>query len=165
MGLAQAQSKGGGKGGGSRGGSDMGGGMPRQVRQTRIDAIGEKLKLSKEQKEQISTIFDAGQQKASPINEQIANGRKTITTAILSGKNSGPEWDGLMKAFTAVLAQEAALEADSYQKMFATLDDKQKPKAAPVFAELISGMYAGRNWRAMGGGMGGPGGMGGGMGR
>ena len=166
-GLATAQGK---KGGGGGGMSDMG--MPRMQRQSRMDMIAEKLKLNKDQKEEISKIFDAAQEKATPLNDQIRNGRGKVTEMLISGKNSGPDWDGLMKAFTNVLAQQETVETEAYQKMYATLDEKQKTKAAPVFEELMAGMFDGRDWkrapagagnRGMGEGMGS--GMGEGMGR
>jgi Spy/CpxP family protein refolding chaperone len=146
-GLASAQGKKGGNGGGM---SDMG--MPRAQRQSRLDMIGDKLKLTKEQKDDISKIFDNAQEKAAPLNEQVRNGRSKVTEMLISGKNSGEDWDNLMKAFTAVLAQQEGIEAEAYQKMYAALDDKQKPKAAPVFEELMAGMFAGRDWKRAPGG-------------
>ncbi len=158
VGLASAQGK---KGGGSGGG--MGADMPmRMQRQSRIDMIADKLKLTKEQKDDIAKIFDAAQEKATPLNEQVRNGRSKVTEMLIAGKNSGEEWDSLMKAFTGVLAQQEEVEVEAYQKMYAALDDKQKPKAGPVFEELMAGMFAGRDWKRAPGGAGG---MGGGMGR
>ena len=141
-GLVSAQGKKGG-GGGGMGGMDM----PRMPRQSRLDMIADKLKLSKEQKEEAGKIFDNAQEKATPLNEQIRNGRGRVTEMLLSGKNSGPDWDNLMKAFTAVLAQEEAVETEAFQKVYASLDEKQKAKAAPVFEDLIAGMFAGRDWK------------------
>lgn len=142
-GLVSAQGRKGGGGGGGMGGMDM----PRMARQSRLDMIADKLKLSKEQKEEAGKIFDNAQEKATPLNEQIRNGRGRVTEMLLSGKNSGPDWDNLMKAFTAVLAQEEAIETEAYQKVYASLDEKQKAKAAPVFEDLIVGMFAGRDWK------------------
>lgn len=161
-GLASAQRGGGGGGSKGGGGGDMG--MPRAQRQSRLDMMAEKLKLSKEQRDEISKIFDNAQEKAAPLNEQVRNGRSKVTEVLVSGKNSGEEWDSLMKAFTAVLAQQEAVETEAYQKMYASLDDKQKPKAAGVFEELMAGMFAGRDWKRTPVGAGGRGGMGEGMG-
>jgi Spy/CpxP family protein refolding chaperone len=160
IGVASAQGK---KGGGSSGG--MGDApMARAPRQSRIDMIADRLKLTKEQKDDISKIFDNAQEKATPLNEQVRNGRSKVTEMLIAGKNSGEDWDSLMKAFTGVLAQQESVEAEAYQKMFAALDDKQKPKAGPVFEELMAGMFAGRDWKRAPGAAGGMGGMGGGMG-
>lgn len=152
VGLSSAQSKRGGGGGQGMGG-DMG--MMRPQRQSRLDLISEKLKLSSDQKEAVGKIFDNAQEKTTPLNEQIRNGRSKITSMIMSGTTSGDEWDNVNKAFTAVLAQEETIEAEAYQKLYAALDEKQKPKAAPVFEELMNGMFAGRDWRRGSGGMGG----------
>ncbi len=171
-GLGSAQGKKGGGGGGGMGG-DMT--MPR-ARQGRMDMIADKLKLTKEQRDEIGKIFDNAQEKAAPLNEQVRNGRSKVTEMLISGKNTGEDWDNLMKAFTAVLAQQETLEVEAYQKMYATLDEKQKPKAGPVFEELMAGMFAGRDWKRGPGGGGGRGmgegmssgmgdGMGGGSGR
>lgn len=120
---------------------------PRMPRQSRIDIFADKLKLTKDQKDEATKIFDSAQEKATPLNDQVRNGRSKVTEMLISGKNSGPDWDSLMKAFTAVLAQREAVETEAYQKLYAALDDKQKPKAAPVFEELMSGMFAGRDWK------------------
>jgi Spy/CpxP family protein refolding chaperone len=160
VGMAAAQ----GKKGGSRGGGGEGG-MPPMQRQTRLDMIADKLKLNKDQKEEVTKIFDADQEKANPLNELVRNGRGKITEMIIAGKDSGSDWDNLMKAFTGVLAQQQALETDAFQKVFASLEDKQKKNAPVVFEELMAGMFETGNWRRppMGarGGMGFP--MGGGM--
>lgn len=149
---AQGGRKGG--GGGDRGG-DMGGGMMMAPRQSRLDLIADKLKLNKDQKDEVSRIFDNAQEKATPLGEQIRNGRNRVTEMLMAGKNSGADWDGLMKAFTAVLAQQEAIEAEAYQKMYATLDEKQKTKAAGVFEDTMAGMFDGRDWKRAPGGMGG----------
>jgi Spy/CpxP family protein refolding chaperone len=160
VGLASAQGK---KGGGGGGGNGMGD-MPRMPRQSRLEMIADKLKLTKDQKDEVTKIFDAAQEKAAPLNEQVRNGRSKVTEMLISGKNGGADWDSLMKAFTAVLAQQEAVETDAYQKMYATLDEKQKPKAAPVFEELMAGMFAGRDWKRAPAGAGGPRSVGEGMG-
>jgi Spy/CpxP family protein refolding chaperone len=168
--MASAQ----GKKGGSRGGGGGEGGMPPMQRQTRLDMIADKLKLNKDQKEEVAKIFDADQEKANPLNELIRNGRGKITEMLIAGKNSGADWDNLMKAFTGVLAQQQALETDAFQKLYASLEDKQKKNAPVVFEELMAGMFEAGNWRRppMGArsgmgfpqGPGGPGGMGDGEG-
>lgn len=147
-GLASAQRGGGGGGGrGGGGGGDMGMMMPRQQRQTRLDVISDKLKLNKEQKEEATKIFDAAQESATPLNEQIRNGRNRITQAIIQGANSGAEFEKLSAAYAAVLSQMAGIEADAYGKVCALLKPNQQSKAPQVFADQMSGMFMGRNWR------------------
>ncbi|SPE42862.1 conserved exported hypothetical protein [Candidatus Sulfopaludibacter sp. SbA3] len=150
-GLASAQ-RGGGGGGGSKGGGTSGGDMGmRPQRQSPIDTIAEKLKLTKEQKDELGKIVSEAREKSASFTEQIHNGRSNMTQMLIAGKNSGDDWDNLMKAFTGVLAQQEAVETEAYQKLYATLDDKQKPKAGPVFEELMAGLFAGRGAGRMGG--------------
>ena len=146
-GLASAQRGGG--GGRNRGGDDMGSSMPRMQRQSRFDVIADKLKLNKEQKEQASTFFDAAQEAANPLNEQILNGRNQMTAAIVQGQNSGENYDKLVAAYTSVLSQMATIEATAYGKLYAILKSNQQSKAPQVFAEQMAGMFAGRDWKRM----------------
>jgi Spy/CpxP family protein refolding chaperone len=141
--MASAQGK---KGGSRGGGGDMGG-MPPMMRQTRLDMIADKLKLNKDQKDEAAKMFDADQEKANPLNELIRNGRGKMTEMIITGKDSGADWDNLMKAYTGVLAQQEALETDAFQKLCASLEDKQKKNAPVVFEELMAGMFEAGNWR------------------
>jgi hypothetical protein len=65
-GIASAQGKRGGAGG-NKGDDDMGM-MTRMPRMSRFDTIADKLRLSKEQKEQAGAFFDAAQEAAAPLN-------------------------------------------------------------------------------------------------
>jgi hypothetical protein len=154
-GLASAQ---GGMGGGSKGGDmgggggmgggmggdtgGMGGGMPRAARQTRADMVAEKLHLNKDQKDQATKIFAAAQEAATPISEQIRQGRNAITGALIEGK-TGEDLNKMMAQFTDLLAQKTAVEAKAYGKLYAILDAKQQAKAGLVFAEQMDGMFDG----------------------
>ncbi|HXS93472.1 MAG TPA: hypothetical protein VN736_02640 [Candidatus Limnocylindrales bacterium] len=137
-GLASAQRGG---GGGSRNGGGMGGEMPRVQRASKLDTIADKLGLSKEQREEFQQIVSASAEKAGPLNEQLNNGRQQLTGVMATGRDSGEDFEKLKSAYIGVLSLEAGLEADTYQKLYAILKDKQKTKAAPVFAELMSGLY------------------------
>ena len=144
-GLAPAQK-------GSKGGKGMSDNMemPRaQQRLGRFDVIADKLKLSKEQKEQATNIFNAAQEAATPLVEQIATGRNRITGAIVQNQNSGPEFDKLIAAYTGVMAQMTDIEATAYGKLYAILKPNQQSKAPQVFAEQMSGLFAGRDWKRM----------------
>ncbi|HEV2445546.1 MAG TPA: Spy/CpxP family protein refolding chaperone [Candidatus Sulfopaludibacter sp.] len=146
-GLASAQRNGGG-GSRNRGGDEMDAGMSRQ-RQSRFDVIADKLKLNKDQKEEASKIFDAAQEAANPLNEQILNGRNQMTAAIVQGQNSGDNYQKLMAAYTSVLSQMATVEATAYGKLYTILKPNQQSKASQVFAEQMAGMFAGRDWKRM----------------
>jgi hypothetical protein len=142
--LAAAQGK---KGGSKNNVDDLAMVRPQQVR--RFDAIADRLRLNKEQREQATAFFDAAQEAAAPLNEEIANGRTQITTAFIQGQNSGEGFDKLMAAYTAVLGQMAGVEATAYGKLYAILKPNQQSKAAQVFAEQMTGMFAGRDWKRM----------------
>ncbi len=139
-GLAAAQSKGGSKGGGM--GNDMGG-MPtsRPQQQTKADQIAEKLKLNKEQKEQIPGILTAAFESAGTLSQQILNGRRMIADAVVNGKDSGDDYNKLMAAYTSVLAQMDNVEATTYSKIYALLKPNQQKLAEPVFTEVMAGMF------------------------
>ena len=142
LGLAQ---KGGGKGG-SKAGDDSSGFNMRPTRQSRFDVISEKLKLSKEQKEEAAKIFDAAQETVGQTRQQIVQGRDVITNAILAGKG-GETLDKMMEQYTALLAQMTRIEAEAYGKLYATLKPNQQSKAPAVFEEQMAGMFMGRDWK------------------
>jgi hypothetical protein len=144
-GLASAQ-KGGGKGG-SKGMDDMSS-MPRMQTQSRFEQIAEKLKLSKEQKEQAQNILNGAQESAGPLSQQINQGRQMIVGAMVNGKDSGDDYNKLVGQYTAVLAQMDSLDATVYGKIYTLLKPNQQKNADQVFADLISGYYM----RAGGGG-------------
>jgi Spy/CpxP family protein refolding chaperone len=157
IGLASAQTKGGGAGGGDMGGmggdSNMAGGTPRVQHQSRLDIVADKLHLNKDQKEKATAIFSSAQEEATPINEQIRLGRNAITSALIDGK-TGDDINKMMAQYTDLMAQKAAVEAKAYAKLYAILDAKQQAKAAPVFAEQMDGMFDGGG-RGRGGNRGG----------
>ena len=139
-GLVAAQRGGGGGGmGGGRGG-DMGMGMQRQ-QQTKADLIAEKLKLNKEQKDQVGDILRAAAESAGQLGQAIVNGRQLITQAMVNGKDSGDDYDKLLAAFTDVLAKMDGVEATAYGKIYALLKPNQQKNAEQVFDEVMAGMF------------------------
>lgn len=144
-GIASAQGKRGGPSG-NKGDDDMGV-MTRMPRASRFDTIVDKLRLNKEQKEQAGAFFDAAQEAAAPLNEQIANGRNQIASAMIQGQNNGEGFTKLMDAYTAVLAQMVSVEATAYGKLYAILKSNQQSKAPAVFAEQFSGLFASRDYK------------------
>ena len=129
---------GGGAGGmGGMGGGGMPGGMPRK--QTKADMLLDKLKLSKEQKEDVVTILNAANEKAAPIREQLAKGRAMMANMITS---KAPEADlkKLMGDYTTVAAMMTNIEAEAFGKIYAILKPNQQAKAPQAF-ELMAGMF------------------------
>jgi Spy/CpxP family protein refolding chaperone len=141
-------------GGGGRGG-DMEMGMPRPQQPSKADQIAEKLKLNKEQKAQVADILKAAAESAGTLNRQINNGRQMIAQAMVSGKDSGDDYNRLLGAFTAVLAQMDGVEATAYGKIYALLKPNQQKNAELVFSEVMAGMFAGPGGGGAGAGGGG----------
>ena len=155
--LASAQRGGGGGGGmGGEGGGGrdmggeggMGGGAPRMQRQSKADMIADKLKLNKDQKEQMQTIFQAAMEEAKPVAEQITKGREVIAGALIGGK-SDDEIKKMLDQYAGLAAQMTAVETKAFGKIYALLKPNQQSKAPAAF-ELMAGMFGGQ----MGGGRG-----------
>jgi Spy/CpxP family protein refolding chaperone len=137
----------GGMGGGGRGGrgSQMGGeegmgGMPRAKRQSKTDQIADKLKLNKEQKEQMLTIFSAAREKATPVRDQMEKQRAEIAGAMINGK-TGDELQKLLADYSATAAQMTGVEAEAYGKIYATLKPNQQKNAGQAF-DLMAGLFS-----------------------
>jgi hypothetical protein len=144
VGFAQEGMGGGGMGGGrQRGGGMEGmseGGMVRTQRQSRTDQIAEKLKLNKEQKEQMLAIFSAAREKATPISAQLFKQRAEIATAMING-TTGDDLQKLLADYSATAAQLTGVEAEAFGKIYATLKPNQQKNAGPAF-ELIAGVFS-----------------------
>jgi Spy/CpxP family protein refolding chaperone len=138
MGGGGGGARGGGPGG--EGGVGVGGGMPRVQRQSRLDTIADKLKLNKEQKQQVQTIFQAAMEEARPVAEQIAKAREAIGGAMIDGKSDDA---GKMLTQYAILAgQMTSIETKAFGKVYALLKPNQQSKAPAAF-ELMAGMFGG----------------------
>ena len=146
--LASAQRGGGGGGGGGddTGGTGggggmggMGGGIPRVQRQSKAEMLADRLKLNKDQKEEVQTLFNATLKEAAPLREQILKGREVITGAILAGR-SQDDLKKLFDTYAIVSAQMIGIETKAFTKLCATLKPNQQSKAASAF-ELMAGMF------------------------
>jgi Spy/CpxP family protein refolding chaperone len=147
-GLVAAQRGG---GGGGRGG-DMGMGMPRAQSQTKENQIAEKLKLTKEQRDQVDDILKTAAESAGTLSQQIVNGRQMIAQAMVTGKDSGDDYNKLLAAFTGVLGKMDGVEATAYGKIYALLKPNQQKNAEQVFDEVMAGMFTRSGGGAGGGG-------------
>lgn len=135
-GLVSAQ---GGKKGGSKGMEDSS--MPMRQPQSKLDQIADKLKLNKEQKEQALNIMNAAAETAGPLNQKINNGRQLIVGAMVNGKDSGDDYDKLIGAYTAALAEMDNAEASAYGKIYVLLKPNQQKSGEQVFTELFAGVF------------------------
>jgi Spy/CpxP family protein refolding chaperone len=151
--LASAQRGGGGGRGGGMGG-DMGAvgmGMP-MPRQTKADQVADKLKLSKEQKEELGQILSAGAEQAAPLRGQLGNARVQLAGVLIEGKGEA-DLKKAQDAVADVSAQIASVETKAFAKIYAMLKPNQQPKAPQAF-ELMAGMFSQGGGRGPGGGMG-----------
>jgi LTXXQ motif family protein len=166
--LASAQRGGmGGMGGDEMGGGSMGGngrdrggnlGEPggmsasaRAQRQSREEQLADKLKLNKEQKEQLGTILSAAREKAGPIREALVKRRLAVAQAIGSNQ-SDEQMKKVLADYAAVAAQMDGVEAEAFGKIYAMLKPNQQSKAEQGF-ELLAGMFESAG-RGQGAGMG-----------
>jgi Spy/CpxP family protein refolding chaperone len=138
-GLVAAQRGGGGMGG-SRGGNP-GFGMGRSQSQNKLDQIAEKLKLNKEQKDQVADILKAAAESAAPVNLKINECRRGIANDLVTGTDSGDEYTNLLAAYTTAVAQMDGIEAAAYGKIYALLKPNQQKNAEQVFDEAMAGMF------------------------
>ncbi|MDE3168351.1 MAG: hypothetical protein KGN36_21295 [Acidobacteriota bacterium] len=144
-GLALAQGGRSGGGGGEEGmsgdrmGGGMQGGMRGAQRQTRAQLFASKLKMNGDQKEELQKIFTEEAQKARPISDTLSRGRQAIGTALLQ-KKTEEEIQPLVAQYTAVCAQMASIEAETFTRAYALLKPNQQKNAAQAF-ELLGGIY------------------------
>ena len=133
---------GGGTGSGGMYGEGMGSGGARVQRQSKLDMIADKLKLNKDQKEQVQTIFQAAMEEARPVSEQIMKGREVIAGAMVSGK-SDDEIKKMLDEYAGLAAQMTAVETKAFGKVYTLLKPNQQSKAPAAF-ELMAGMFGGQ---------------------
>ena len=126
-----------GMGGGMSGGMGGGGGMSRVVRPSKLELFAEKLKLSKEQKDELIKILSAGREEATPLRQPIEQER-IIITEFLNGKADVLKKS--LESYAALMAQMAGVEAKAFAKVLATLKPNQQSKSAQAF-ELLAGTF------------------------
>ena len=146
---AQGGRGGGGDEGGMRGGAGSGGGSAQARRLTKEEMLLDKLKLTKEQREEAARILSTAMEKAAPGRDLLNKGRIAIANAI-TGKASEADLNKLLGEYTTVNTKMTGIEAEAFSKLYALLKPNQQSKAPQVF-DLMAGMFAGGG---PGGGMG-----------
>ena len=147
--LVSAQGKKGGGGGGG-GMSGMGSSMPIQ-RASKLEEFADRLKLSKEQKEEVQTMLSAAMEQSAPLREQMDKGRVTIAGALIEGKGSD-DVKKMLDDYTSLAAQMTALETATFTKVIGALKPNQLGKAASAFELLAMVMEHPAGGRPGGGG-------------
>lgn len=150
----------GGGGGGMRGGGDMGANMSATPRRSnKLEQISDKLKLTKDQKEEFSKILSATAERAGSVRLELDKARADLAGALIDGKPAD-DVAKLTAAIGAASAKMTKIEADAFGKIYATLKPNQTAKAGQAF-EILATLFTGPA-RGPGGGAGR---MGGGTGR
>jgi Spy/CpxP family protein refolding chaperone len=137
--LASAQGMGGGGGGkGGKGGgmNSMGGGMPSQ-RPTKLQEFADKLKLTKEQRDDLLGMVRAAVEQSAPLRDQLNQGRVAIAGAMIEGK-SADDLKKLTDDYTSLAAQMTTIEAATFGKIYGTLKPNQQAKAGQAFELLVA---------------------------
>jgi Spy/CpxP family protein refolding chaperone len=106
---------------------------------TKMDAISKQLKLTRDQKKQIQSIFDEAHKGAAPLRKQILEGRAKIADAILEGK-SQPEIDEIVSSEGALMGQMAATEMRAFADLYKTLKPDQQQKAGQILP-MMAGIF------------------------
>jgi len=138
--MASAQGK---KGGGNNTNS-MGDFRP-APRQTKFELFADKLKLSKEQKDEALTILNAAMEESVPMRQELEKSRVAIASALIDGK-SADEVKKTMDDYTSAAAQMTGVEAKAFSKLYASLKPNQQPKAGQSFdllAQVLDGPASG----------------------
>jgi Spy/CpxP family protein refolding chaperone len=117
---------------------------------TRREMLVDRLKLSKEQKDEADKIFAAATDKTAGVRDELTKGRIAIANAI-TGNASEAEVNTLLADYTKTSAKLTGIEAEAFSKLYALLKPNQQTKSPHAF-ELMAGMFFG------GPGGGGPGG-------
>ncbi|HEY2011932.1 MAG TPA: hypothetical protein VGH38_00465 [Bryobacteraceae bacterium] len=133
--LAFAQGK---KGGSRNGGMDDEMSTVRLEPQSRFDVFADKLKLSKEQKEEARNVLSAAMEESAPVRTELNKTRVAIATVMIDGK--GPdELKKLMDEYASEAAQMTGFETKAFAKLYGTLKPNQQSKAGQAF-ELLAEM-------------------------
>jgi len=134
-------------GGGGRGQEDIGAGFGAPSGESKLDRIGDMLRLSRDQKKSVQQICDAAQKEAAPLREQIDASRVKVAEAMVN-QQSKEEIDPLLAAHGALLGQMAGVELRAFAQIVGTLQENQKKNLAPLLI-MMTGMFNGRNWNTM----------------
>ncbi len=147
------------QGGRSRGGG-MGGdesGMPeiRRAQPTKAQVLADKLKLDKDQRQELQNILMAAVEEVNPLRNQMGQARVQMAGALIEGKGEGAIKQA-QDAYGALAAQLAGVEAKTFAKVYALLKPNQQSRATQnydLLAELFE-QSGGRGRGASGGGAG-----------
>ena len=148
------------QGGMGGGGGGMGGGGMRAAKPTKAEQMVNRLKLNKDQTDEMVTILQSTDKDAAPVLQQVMQTRNAVATALISGK-SDTEMAPVLKAMSDAQFQMTGVEVKAFQRIVALLKPNQKAKAPEAF-DLMAEIFLPQPTSGRGGGRGGAGGGGGG---
>lgn len=113
---------------GGRGGSNTTKVIPMQANEaSALQLLTFVLHLSDSQQEQLREAFDAALQTATPIAAKMQQGRSSLFEAVRSGK-SEDQIRGLAQQEGTLVSQVLLLQAQTFAKLWASLDTDQKSR-------------------------------------
>jgi dihydroxyacetone kinase len=92
-------------------------------------------------------MLDDAAKEATPLREQLSKARVTIADAVQSKKSDDEITQGV-NAYAALATQMSSLEANTFAKIYAGLDETQKANkngVSMVYA-LMKNLFATKNW-------------------
>ena len=132
-------------GGGGRGGNSS---MPNMsFGGSRLDRLGDALKLTKDQRKDIKAAMDDAQKEATPIHEQLIKGHLAIAETIAAGK-SQEEIDKAVHSQAELETQMTSIELHVFAKVVVLLEADQKQRGIRLVFDMVRGAFNGKNWNA-----------------
>ena len=131
------------EGGANGRGEDMG--VRMTFTQSRLDRLGDQLKLNKDQKKDVRTAMDEAQKEATPLRALMAKSRLAIGEAVASGKGKA-EIDQAVKAAADLEAQMASIELHAFAKIVVCLEQDQKEQGIRGMFSFVRGVFNSKNW-------------------
>src|SRR5574340_184755 len=110
-----------------------------------LDRMAQFLNLTPQQQEQVKAIFDQAKQSATPIQQQLKQGRETMFNAAKAGNDASV--DSAATSQGVLIGQLMAIHAKAMGKVYQLLTPEQKQKAGHMRQRFEQGAMG------MGGGM------------
>src|SRR5260370_42344680 len=99
----------------------------------------------KDQKKDVKAAMDDAQKEATPIHEQMMQGRLAIAEAIAAGK-SQEEIDKAVHSEADLDTQLTSIELHAFAKAVSVLEADQKQRGIRMIFDVVHGAFNGRHW-------------------
>jgi hypothetical protein len=91
--------------------------------------------------------MDDAQKEATPIHEQIVQGRLAIAEAIAARKGQ-EEIDKAVHSEAELDTQMTSIELHAFAKAVSVLEADQKQRGIPMIFAMVHGAFNGKNWNS-----------------